>query len=76
MSKLSIEDDTLLEQLLLTVPAPPSSRILPTPVQQQKTGVTKLENGWDQLGLKFDPKWPLHILFTQSVLEKLEIIFL
>lgn len=70
MSKLSIENDELLEELLLTVPAPPPSdrRILPA----AQKNAAKVESSWEGLGLKFEPKWPLHILFTQSVLEKSE----
>ena len=67
MTKLGIEDETLLRQFQLTVPPPPDRKgVLPTAQKPE----TKIQNGWDQLGLSFKPKWPLHILFTPAVLEK------
>ena len=67
MTKLGIEDETLLHQFQLTVPPPPDrKRVLPTAQKPE----TKIQNSWDQLGLSFKPKWPLHIIFTSAVLEK------
>lgn len=38
-------------------------------IADRLTGVVK-ENGWDRLGLKYSADWPLHVLFTTSVLDR------
>ena len=67
MTKLGIEDETLLHQFQLIVPPPPDRKGVLLTAQKPKA---KIHNSWDQLGLSFKPKWPLHILFTSAVLEK------
>jgi gamma-tubulin complex component 4 len=69
LSKLSIEYDNLLSQLHLTVPTPPKK-----PLQSQRPSHV-IETSWDVLGIEFKPKWPLHILFTQSVLDNYNKLF-
>jgi len=37
--------------------------------RQRSTGGTT-ENGWECLRLKYAADWPLHVLFTTSVLDR------
>ncbi|XP_033101259.1 gamma-tubulin complex component 4-like isoform X2 [Anneissia japonica] len=67
--KVLMEDEAL-SMFKLTIATKP----------QSKTAGKKPENvgqtsGWSSLGMAFSVQWPLHILFTQSVLDKYNTMF-
>ena len=66
MTKIGIEDDELLARFHLVLPQSKEKkgRGMCQPTQRS------IDSSWNQLGLSYSPKWPLHLLFTASVTEK------
>lgn len=72
--KILFGDDTSLSQFRLTI-----SGKISKPASKKSEGSRAVrgigESGWSCLGLTFAVHWPLHILFTQSVLERYNMLF-
>lgn len=65
MVKIGIENEDLMKQFKLTV-------TLPQQEDKKLWSTTKRkgEGAWNHLGLSHSVSWPLHILFTPTILEK------
>ena len=63
--KIGIENEDLMKQFKLTV-------TLPQQEDKKLRSITKRkgEGAWNHLGLSHSVSWPLHILFTPTILEK------
>lgn len=68
MTKIGIENEELLHHFKLTLPTVEQKR----PFSSQ---LKKEDKAWNHLGLSYTPKWPLHVLFTPTVLEKYNSLF-
>ncbi|XP_041457139.1 gamma-tubulin complex component 4-like [Lytechinus variegatus] len=72
--KILFDDDTSLSRFRLTI-----SGKISKPASKKSEGSRQVrgigESGWSCLGMTFAVQWPLHILFTQSVLERYNMLF-
>ena len=71
VAKMGKEDEErLLRQFRLTLPSLPTDADKPAPSASAYSKPKSMSSAWNQLGLLYTPTWPLHILFTYSVVEK------
>ena len=71
MLKIGLDNEDLMKQFKLTVVAPLQRRgILRAKDQQGPSPAETKKPGWSSLGLTHTVEWPLHILFTPTILEK------
>ncbi|BFY98455.1 hypothetical protein BsWGS_01495 [Bradybaena similaris] len=66
-----IDNDALLQRFHLTIPKLSKEKKKP----ESGTPQGEAETGWRGLGLTYSVRWPLHIFFTPSMLEKYNRIF-
>ena len=67
--KIGMENEDLMKQFKLTVTLPQreDKKLLGS---SRPTTKRKGESAWNHLGLSHSVSWPLHILFTPTILEK------
>ncbi|CAG5115406.1 unnamed protein product [Candidula unifasciata] len=66
-----IDNDALLQRFHLTIPKLAKEKKKP----ESNSPQVEAETGWSGLGLTYSVRWPLHIFFTPSILEKYNRIF-
>ncbi|XP_059164768.1 gamma-tubulin complex component 4-like [Physella acuta] len=66
-----IDNDDLLHRIHLIVPLSSNNN------KKNKSNATEsdIETGWNALGLTYSVQWPLHIFFTNSILDKYNRVF-
>ncbi|XP_071167808.1 gamma-tubulin complex component 4-like [Mytilus edulis] len=68
------DNENLLQNFHLTVAAPITNKST-TDSTSSSSSQQPVESGWNSLSLTYTVDWPLHILFTPSVLEKYNRVF-
>ncbi|XP_002738136.1 gamma-tubulin complex component 4-like [Saccoglossus kowalevskii] len=68
--RVLLDDDSILSKFKMTVQSKTVSS-----KQALKKSEIGVESGWNCLDLVYTVEWPLHILFTQTVLEKYNTMF-
>ena len=67
--KIGMENEDLMKQFKLTVTLP-QQEDKKLQGSSRPTTKRKGEGAWNHLGLSHSVSWPLHILFTPTILEK------
>ncbi|XP_065885565.1 gamma-tubulin complex component 4-like [Dysidea avara] len=67
-------DEEISQHFSLTCPAPSSTSKAHKSAQQSHP-VKHHESGWSKLGLSYHVRWPLHTLFTPSILHQYNVLF-